>query len=187
MGIGQVVGDRRERDLRRLRELHRVREHAPRDLAEVGVAPEVRPDVQLPAHRDVVDRVVVPVQRRATGGRGEPAGVVGVEHVRADLAAGPHQVDARFERRGQRGEVRLVASAVVDERADDERPLRAEAGRDRAREGRVRRREIRVHGAVLVVREVRRQVVEQQREAGDAERADLLELGQQQPRSASDE
>ena len=98
----EIVRDRRERDLRGLEQLHAVRDHAARRAPQLGVAPAIRTDVQLEAHRDVVDRIVVPVQRRPPGRRREPLGVVEVERRRADRPAGPEQVDARVDARAQR-------------------------------------------------------------------------------------
>ena len=68
---------------------------------------------------------------------------------------------------------------MVDEGADDEVAVPAEVGRDGRRERAVGLREIGVDGAVLVVGELGREVVEQEREPRDPERGDLLELRQE--------
>ena len=72
-------------------------------------------------HRHVVDRVVVPVQRRAQRTAGEGDRLGGGDRRRADRPPAPEQVDAPVEQRAEGDDVLLVAVAVVHGRADDER------------------------------------------------------------------
>ena len=80
----EVVGDRRQSDLRRLGVLHRVGHHPGAEAVEQRVASTVRAEVRFVDHRHVVDRVVVPVQRRPQGTPREGDRLGGRDRRRAD-------------------------------------------------------------------------------------------------------
>ena len=63
LGRPEIVGDRRDRDLGRLEALHRIRDDAFRASGQIGRPAPIGADMQLVAHRDVVDGIVVPVGR----------------------------------------------------------------------------------------------------------------------------
>ena len=173
----EVVGDRREGDLRRLEEFHAVRDDARRRSVQVPVAAAIRADVQFVRHRDVVDRIVVPVGRRAAGRAGEHGGIGEVECCRADRPAGPEQVDAGVESAPQSRDVVLVAVAPVLSGADDEARTGGQAREDFTDETHVRLDEAGEGRPIGRVLQVVRDVVEQEPERPDAEPGDGVELG----------
>ena len=84
--------------------------------------------VQVAAHpRAVVDRIVVPEERLAAHLLGDAGEVAGRELARADLLAGPHQLDGRVEAGAQ---VLQVVRRALAEHAVEDRIVGVVAGAD---------------------------------------------------------
>ena len=86
---------------------HRVAEHAADDIGEIGVASQVRAEVQLVGHRRVVHRRVVPhdrrggrrapsVQPRASSARSCGEHTVGPVHITSTSGGSPAPSSARY-------------------------------------------------------------------------------------------
>src|SRR6218665_1732613 len=72
------------------------------------------------AHREVIDRVVVPIEWWSTGGSCQGLWICNIESGGADCTTGPEQVDLGVENFTEGCEVWLIAIAPVFGRAHDQ-------------------------------------------------------------------